>query len=95
MNFQIDGKTSLAQQELQLQTLETFFVEVIDYSAGADVKNDITLKNISVPVASRIHLEAIETPAGLTQIGAKASTIVFDREVFVEGASKRVVGYRS
>ena len=94
MNFQVDGKTSLAQQELQLQSLETFFVEVIDYSGGADVKNDITLKDISVAVA-RIHLEAIETPAGLTQVAAKASTIVFDRVVFVEGESKRVVGYRS
>ena len=95
MNFQIDGKTSLAQQELQLQSLETFFVEVIDYSGGADVKNDITLKNVSVAVASRIHLEAIETPAGLTQLAAKVSSIVFDRVVFVEGENKRVVGYRS
>jgi hypothetical protein len=95
MNFQVDGKASLAQQEIQLQTLETFFVEVIDYNAGADVKNDLTLKNIPGPVASPIHLAAIVAPDGLAQLAAKEPTIVFDRTVFVEGQKKRVVGYRA
>ena len=94
MSFQVDGKASLEQQELQLQTLETFFVEVVDYNAGAGVKNDITVKNIPGPISSRIHLAVIQTPAELAEIATKASSIVFDRVVFVTGDLKRVVGSR-
>ena len=95
MSFQVDGKVSLAQQEMQLQALETFFVEVIDYNAGADVKNDVTVKNIADPVASPIHLKAIQTPADLAQIATGGATIVFDRQVFADSQRQRVAGYRA
>jgi hypothetical protein len=65
MNFQVDGQASLAQQEVQLQTIETFFVEVVDYNAGADTKNDVTVRNISGVVVSPIHLSVVATPTDL------------------------------
>jgi len=95
MSFQVDGKATLAQQELQLQTLETFFVEIVDYSAGADSKNEVTVKNISGAVTSPIRLGAIQMPADLAKLAAGASSIVFDRTVFVQSKRQRVLGFRS
>jgi hypothetical protein len=95
MSFQVDGNAALDQQQNQLQAMETFFVEVIDYNAGDAMKNDVAVKNISAAVTSPIQLKAIGVPADLAAIAAKGATIVFDRQVFVSGAKRRVVGFRA
>jgi hypothetical protein len=95
MNFQVDGKATLAQQEMQLQALETFFVEIIDYEAGADIKNDVMVKNISVVVSAPIKLQVVQAPTDLAKIGTDGSSIVFDRSVYVEGVKTRVLGVRA
>jgi hypothetical protein len=95
MSLQIDGASALAEQERQLQFIETFFVEVIDYVANADGNNDVTTKAISGPPAFKIHLQQVAVPADLTQAAASAKSIVFDRTVLVMGAKQRVVGFRS
>jgi hypothetical protein len=95
MTLQIDGNTSLQDQETQLQAVETFFVEVIDYQAGDNSKNAVTTSPISGPVASPIHLKTISSAAELAQVASGASGIVFDRVVFVAGQRQRVVGFRN
>jgi hypothetical protein len=95
MSFQVDGSVALNQQQNQLQAMETFFVEVIDYNAGDGTKNDVTVKDISGAVASPIQLKSIQAPADLAAIATQGATIVFDRQVFVDGAKKRVAGFRA
>ncbi|MDX2149137.1 MAG: hypothetical protein SFV54_00250 [Bryobacteraceae bacterium] len=95
MSLQVDGKTSLPEQERQLQFVETFFVEVIDYVAASNGNNDVTTKSIPGAVAQPLQLKQIAAPADLTAIASAGATIVFDRVAFVLGARERVVGFRA
>lgn len=94
MSFQTDGNSSLAQQELQLQALETFFVEVIDLQAGDNLRNDVTTKNVVVPLPTPLRLRTVQNSGELAQIAAGALAIVFDRVAFVAGHRERVIGFR-
>jgi hypothetical protein len=94
MSFQTDGNGSLAQQELQLQALETFFVEVIDFQAGQNTRNDVTTKDVDGPVPGLLRLGIVQSSADVAKVAAGAVTIVFDRVAFVAGAKARVVGFR-
>lgn len=94
MGFQTDGNGSREAQELQLQALETFFVEVIDFEAGADTRNDVTTKDVMAPPAAPLQLRVVENPAQLAALAGAATAIVFDRVAFVAGARERVVGFR-
>lgn len=94
MAFQTDGNSSLAQQELQLQALETFFVEVIDFQAGQNLRNDVTTRDVTSPVSSLLQLQVVHSPADVAAIAASAAAIVFDRIAFVQGTRERVIGFR-
>ena len=94
MSLQIDGNSDLPAQERQLQFIETFFVEVIDYTAGSNSNNDVTTKSIPGAVSAPLQLRQIGAQADLAEIAALGATIVFDRTVFVEGQRSRVVGFR-
>jgi len=95
MSFQPDGNASLAQQELQLQALEAFFVEVIDFQAGQNSRNDVTTKDIAAPVPALLRLRTVQTSAEVAQVAAAALAIVFDRVAFVAGQKARVIGFRA
>lgn len=95
MSLQVDGNASLAEQERQLQFVETFFVEVIDYTASSNGNNDVITRPIPGAVASILQLRQITAPSDLAQIAAAGSTIVFDRIVFVSRNRERVVGFRA
>ena len=94
MSLQIDGNLTLAEQELQLQVIESFFVEVVDYVAGSHGNNDPTTKPVMAPVTPKIRIAAAANSAAVGQIATAASTVVFDRIAFVSGTKTRVVGYR-
>lgn len=94
MSFQTDGNAALAQQELQLQALETFFVEVIDFQAAANLRNNVVTKDILTPVPGPIRLRVVNTPADVASVANGAQAIVFDRVAFVAGKRERVVGFR-
>jgi hypothetical protein len=94
MAFQVDGNLSLEKQELQLQAIETFFVEVIDYQAGSNIRNDVTTKNVTTPVSSLLRLRVINNAADAADVASKAKAIVFDRVNFVTGKRERVIGFR-
>lgn len=94
MSFQTDGNGSLAQQELQLQAIETFFVEVIDYQAGDNLRNRVTTKDVLIPEPHPIRLSIIHNASELAQVAGQALAIVFDRVAFVAGQKERVVGFR-
>ena len=93
MGFQTDGNGTLAQQELQLQALETFFVEVIDFKAGDNVRNDVATKDVAEPM-QQLHLRIVRTSSELATLAAGALAIVFDRIAFVAGRKERVIGFR-
>jgi hypothetical protein len=93
--MQVDGTTSIAEQERQLQFVETFFVEVIDYLASSSGNNDVTTKAVSAPLAQPIQLKQVADASELATVAGAASAIVFDRVVFVLGARQRVVGFRA
>ena len=94
MSLQIDGNLPLGQQELQLQAIESFFVEVIDYQPSSNTMNRPVTSPVSVPGSNRIHLALAADSAAVAAIAGMAISIVFDRHVFVSGAMKRVVGFR-
>lgn len=94
MSFQINGNGSLNQQELQLQALETFFVEVIDVQAGSNGLNDVTTKNVATPAAAPLRLSVVQSAAELAAVAAGAKAIVFDRIAFVAAQKERVIGFR-
>ena len=94
MSFQTDGSASLAQQELQLQALETFFVEVIDFQAGDNLRNDVTTQDIGGPVPAPLRLRIVQNAGELGEIAGGASAFVFDRIAFVAGQRERVIGFR-
>ena len=95
MTLQIDGNLTLQKQSIQLQTIESFFVEVTDYQASDNGRNDITTKDIDGSVEHRLQLRIVSGADELARLTAVASVIVFDRENFVEGRKQRVVGFRT
>lgn len=95
MSLQVDGKFALDEQERQLQFAETFFVEVIDYSAGENGNNDLTTKPISGAVDKTLHLRQVADANEVSDTAKHAAMIVFDRIVFVTGQRQRVLGFRS
>ena len=94
MGFQTDGNRSLAEQELQLQALETFFVEVIDLQAGNSGRNDVTTKDVLTPLPSPLRLRIVHNAGEAASVVAGASVMVFDRIAFVAGQRDRVIGFR-
>jgi len=95
MNLQTDGQASLQQQEIQLQSMETFFVEVVDFQAGQGTKNDVITKSVAMPGSHRLQLKIIQNSVDLPQSLNGALTVVFDRVAFVAGQRQRVVGFRT
>jgi hypothetical protein len=93
MGFQTDGNSSLQQQELQLQALEAFFVEVIDFQAGQNLRNDVVTKDVTTPPVP-LRLKVIQNPADVAAAAGGAQAIVFDRVAFVAGQRARVIGFR-
>lgn len=94
MSLQVDGNATIEEQERQLQAVETFFVEVIDYRAGEQNVNGVTTRDLPHLVDGSILLRQVPGQADLAGIIGNAAAIVFDRMVFVEGELKRVVGIR-
>lgn len=95
MSFQMDGNGTLQQQQLQLQALETFFMEVVDVRAADNsLRNDITTRDINT-VTPELQLKVVQDAAGVASIAAEASVIVFDRVLFVAGNRQRVIGFRT
>jgi hypothetical protein len=94
MSFQTDGRTSLTEQQLQLQALETFFVEVIDLEAGDNVRNDVVTKDVTAPPAAPLLLSVVRDPVALATVAAGARAIIFDRVAFVAGQRERIIGFR-
>ena len=95
MSLQVDGAKPLDEQERELQFVETFFVEIIDYTSNKNGNNDVTSKPIPAPVTFRIHLRQIATPADVASLSTTAKSIVFDRPVLVSGKTQRVIGFRA
>ena len=95
MSLQIDGHFPLGQQELQLQSIEAFFVEVIDYQPINNTMNQPITSPVSEPGAHRIQLALAANSAAVGAIASTAISIVFDRVVFVSGTRQRVVGFRA
>ncbi len=95
MSLQIDGNFPLGQQELQLQAIESFFVEVIDYQPISNTMNHPVTSPVSVPGAHHIQLALAANSAAVGAIASTAISIVFDRVVFVSGTLQRVVGFRA
>ena len=96
MNLQTDGQSSLQQQENQLQSIETFFVEVVDFQAGSQgFKNDVITRSVGMPGAHRLHLKIVQSSADLPQAVNGALSVVFDRIAFVAGQRQRVMGFRA
>lgn len=93
MSLQVDGNSSLPEQERQLQFVETFFVEVIDYLASTNGNNDVTTRPIP-GVTQPLQLQQIDNVEDLAAIATAGGTIVFDRVVLVLGNRERVVGFR-
>ena len=95
MSLQIDGNLPLGQQELQLQAIETFFVEVVDYQPISNTMNQPLTSPVSAPGAHRIQLALAANSAAVGTIASAAISVVFDRVVFVSGVLQRVVGFRA
>jgi hypothetical protein len=93
MRFQTNGNGTLAQQELQLQALEAFFLEIIDFRSGADGRNDVATQEVTEPVRP-LRLRIVQNSAELGEIAAAALSIIFDRVAFVAGQRERVIGFR-
>jgi hypothetical protein len=94
MSLQIDGNAAIDEQQRQLQFVETFFVEVIDYVASDDGKNDITTKPTTGQVPQPLQLHPVANTTEVAEIARSASTIVFDRAVLIDGQNQRVIGFR-
>jgi predicted metal-dependent HD superfamily phosphohydrolase len=95
MSFQTDGNATLDQQQLQLRALETFFLEVIDFQAADNNRNNVTTADVEAPLEHKLSLRVVADSAALAEIAAAAHSIVFDRQAFVAGQKLRVVGFRT
>ena len=95
MPLQVNGTDDLPAQERQLQFVETFFVEVIDYLAASNGTNDVTTRDIPGAVNGELKLRRIGSADELAEIVNAGARIVFDRTAFVEGNRQRVVGFRA